>query len=120
MVGYLDDYTRPLYIGVDVNNAQFMTEFALATIVQDDEAWLLKKDGEFLAYQIEGQLRRIPSLPDSRDRRRRSQRLRKFRKDHCHAKESGPGWTLPEASIVLWKSLGYRLASCLSTLQPRC
>ena len=95
MVGYLDDYTRPLYIGVDVNNAQFMTEFALATIVQDDEAWLLKKDGEFFAYQIEGQLRRIPSLPDSRDRRRRSQRLRKFRKDHCHAKESGPGWALP-------------------------
>jgi hypothetical protein len=95
MVGYVDDYTRLLYIGVDVNNAQFITEFALAKIVQDDDkAWRFKKDEESFAYQIEGQLRRIPSLPDYRDRRRR-ERLWKIRKDHCHAKESGPGWTLP-------------------------
>jgi len=49
VAGYLDEYTRLLYVGADINTSQFMTEFAIVTI--DNTALL---EGEAFGYTIEG------------------------------------------------------------------
>ncbi len=51
VVGFVDEFTRLLYIGTDINSVQFMTEFALVKIVEDDD--LVTGNVDF-AYEVQG------------------------------------------------------------------
>jgi hypothetical protein len=51
IAGFIDEYTRLLYVGNDIDSVQFMTEFILVKIVDIDGLLLPEED---FAYQIEG------------------------------------------------------------------
>jgi hypothetical protein len=66
IVRFVDEYTHVSYIGHDIGSVQFMTEFALETVNDNDELLL---DEEDCAYQIEGpNYREYAAYPDARDR----------------------------------------------------